>query len=525
MGEHELELILKAFGYECNMEELKEVINNEPLNSKKKCIAFSRVSTLGQDVEQQTQEVLREAHRNGFTDDQIILIEHKESAVKLDIDERLGIQELKQAIENNDVECVIIFEISRLSRRPNVLFTVRDYLIDHGVNLICMKPFMKLLDKDGKMNQTAALIFSIFGSMAETEGYIRKERMRRGVEKAKAMGRHAGGQITFGYSVDKQHLYHIDPKEGKIVKWVFDKYVSGWSMRKIARELMEQGIFKCTYLTAVQNINNMIHNDIYIGNKIGRDQIISKETFEKAQNICRDKYITEREDTKRICKGILYDRNNGYLLSVNKPNGVYFSKRARGVAVSFKIIEPIIWEYAVNKYKSMYATSVQERCKRLLEDIILLNTKIENGNELIDEKKRQLDRLEERIILGKVNDKLADKLEHQLNGEMHELSNKIIKWKEEEQQKQIELRKMNENMTGVVQADGSTYYEREYNVRDFDEDMDIDEQIALVRQVIDKVILDRPARYLLNIEIHFNDRSKYKLQIDTFRHIRTDKKS
>jgi len=492
----------------------------------KKCILLIRVSTFNQDLTQQTEAVKIEAIKDGYKEKNIIIIEDHESAIKLSEEERNGLNKMKQYIENDSsIDCVYVYEISRISRQAKIVFSIRDYLIERKIQLIVIKPYIKVLNPDFTISETSTIFFSIFSGLAENEMYIKKARMRRGVDKAKAMGRHAGGHITFGYKTDKQHVYHIDEKESKIVKWVFDKYVGGWSMRKIAKELMEQGIYKCTYLTAVQNINNMIHNDIYIGNKIGRDQIISKETFEKAQNICRDKYITEREDTKRICKGILYDRNNGYLLSVNKPNGVYFSKRARGVAVSFKIIEPIIWEYAVNKYKSMYATSVQERCKRLLEDIILLNTKMENGNELIDEKKRQLDRLEERIILGKVNDKLADKLEHQLNGEIYELSNKIIKWKEEEQQKQIELRKMNENMTGVVQADGSTYYEKEYNVRDFDENIDIDEQIDLVKQVIDKVILDRPARYLLNIEIHFNDRSKYKLQMDTFRHIRTDKKS
>lgn len=492
----------------------------------KKCCLLIRVSTFNQDLTQQTEAVKIEAIKDGYKEKNIIIIEDHESAIKLSEEERNGLNKMKQYIENDSsIDCVYVYEISRISRQAKIVFSIRDYLIERKIQLIVIKPYIKVLNPDFTISETSTIFFSIFSGLAENEMYIKKARMRRGVDKAKAMGRHAGGHITFGYKTDKQHVYHIDEKESKIVKWVFDKYVGGWSMRKIAKELMEQGIYKCTYLTAVQNINNMIHNDIYIGNKIGRDQIISKETFEKAQNICRDKYITEREDTKRICKGILYDRNNGYLLSVNKPNGVYFSKRARGVAVSFKIIEPIIWEYAVNKYKSMYATSVQERCKRLLEDIILLNTKMENGNELIDEKKRQLDRLEERIILGKVNDKLADKLEHQLNGEIYELSNKIIKWKEEEQQKQIELRKMNENMTGVVQADGSTYYEKEYNVRDFDENIDIDEQIDLVKQVIDKVILDRPARYLLNIEIHFNDRSKYKLQMDTFRHIRTDKKS
>lgn len=123
---------------------------------------------------------------------QQILIEIKESAVTLDTEERQGIRIMKETILNDDnIDSVIIYEISRLSRRPKVLYEVRDWLIERNINLICLKPYMKMLE-DGKLSQTTNLLFSLFGSIAESEGYIRKERMKRGKKAKKAAGKYIG---------------------------------------------------------------------------------------------------------------------------------------------------------------------------------------------------------------------------------------------------------------------------------------------------------------------------------------------
>ena len=45
----------------------------------KKVIVLSRVSTEGPDLTQQTDEVLREVYKDGYTDSNIIIIEDKES--------------------------------------------------------------------------------------------------------------------------------------------------------------------------------------------------------------------------------------------------------------------------------------------------------------------------------------------------------------------------------------------------------------------------------------------------------------
>jgi folylpolyglutamate synthase/dihydropteroate synthase len=53
-----------------------------------KAIVLSRVSTSHQDLSQQTEEVLREAHKDGYSDRNIIIIENVESAIKLSEEER-----------------------------------------------------------------------------------------------------------------------------------------------------------------------------------------------------------------------------------------------------------------------------------------------------------------------------------------------------------------------------------------------------------------------------------------------------
>jgi DNA invertase Pin-like site-specific DNA recombinase len=96
-----------------------------------KVIILSRVSTESQNLEQQTQEILKQVYKDGYTDEDIIIIEDKESAIKLSEEERNGINRLKMYIESNTkIDSIYIYELSRLSRRQKFLFSLREYLIE-----------------------------------------------------------------------------------------------------------------------------------------------------------------------------------------------------------------------------------------------------------------------------------------------------------------------------------------------------------------------------------------------------------
>ena len=87
----------------------------------KKAVLFVRVSTEKQTLESQIEALKRTAFIDGYSDSDLIVIAKKESGVKLKESEREGLNELKSVIIENDVDCVYIFELSRLSRAPMTL--------------------------------------------------------------------------------------------------------------------------------------------------------------------------------------------------------------------------------------------------------------------------------------------------------------------------------------------------------------------------------------------------------------------
>lgn len=62
-----------------------------------KAILLIRVSTSKQDIGQQTEKVKNEALKDGYTADNLILIEDHESGVRLNEEERNGLNRMKAA--------------------------------------------------------------------------------------------------------------------------------------------------------------------------------------------------------------------------------------------------------------------------------------------------------------------------------------------------------------------------------------------------------------------------------------------
>ena len=234
-----------------------------------KAIILSRVSTLQQDLTQQTEEVLKEVYKDGYGDKDIIIIEDKESAIKLSEEERMGLNKMKEHINNDPtIDAVYLYELSRLSRRQLVLFSIRDYLVERRIQLICLKPYFKLLEHDGTMSQTGSLMFSIFSSMSESEMMLKQERMLRGRKHNIAMGKSGGGRPPFGYVTDKDKRYIIEPKQSQIIKRIFNEYVNdGKSIWRIAQELKEEGgVSKYEYLYFELQRKFLVEEKMLLGN-------------------------------------------------------------------------------------------------------------------------------------------------------------------------------------------------------------------------------------------------------------------
>lgn len=457
-----------------------------------KAILLVRVSTQVQDLNQQRQVVYNEAIKDGYTPDNIIVIEDKESASRLSEEERNGLNKLKEYIANDNISCIYTYEISRISRRAAVVYSIRDLLIKNNIQLVVVNPYCRLLNADGTISETSNILFGIFATMAENETMIRKARTERGIAKLQAEGKHARCKPLFGYTVNKDKYYIPHPENAEIVKLIFRLYTRGISIRKIAIELHERGIFgKVTFSDLLQRVWKILKNENYAGNNT-YPAIISKDEYKATCEIRNENKIEYITTKIYLCKGILRDKQTGQLLSPKKTLNRYStlnlnrSEAFKQVSISFDIIEPLILEYAITLHKQYTKTFTENDKLRIQHDIDVMNTKICSLNEKLSNIDNVLDRIEERYILGNISKDKADSLRNIQINERTDILTKIKTYKD----RIIQLTTMIDDCA-------------EKNIIDYD-NLTIEEQLRIIKEVVNVVYISKPNRGRAIIEIHNN---------------------
>lgn len=437
------------FGYALDINEIKKVTSRNKAKPGMKAIGLIRVSTVSQDLKQQANEVKNMMLNDGYSEDDIILIEDKESAVKLSEEERQGLNTMKQYIESDpSIDCVYIYELSRLSRRPEVLYSIRNYLLDRKIQLVVLKPYMKLLDGD-RISDAASIMFAIFGAMAEQEGYIRKERMARGKKQKQSLGKWAGGPLTYGYTIDSDNNIIIDEEKAKVVRYVFNEYAKGQrSTVSLGKELMETGEIGATNVNdAAVVVNAMLKNKSYIGGKQSYysysnkqvqtsgniyPRIISDELFETVGNMLKAAKSKPKTEHKHIyyCKKLIKDSRTGYILSPKYTSASYaYSYKTLNeehkLSIQINLIDSFIWHLTVQHAKQ----NNPEKIKKLIEETkrryTLAAKKYEHMKETIDSFKDKEKKIQTRIITGKMNESIGDEMIKELHAQQKSAINSL----------------------------------------------------------------------------------------------------
>ena len=199
-----------------------------------KCIIFCRVSTDRQQLDEQELKASALAESDGFTPEQQILISYKESGIRLSEEARLGLLDLREYISSDaSIKAVYAYEISRIARSQKVLYSVRDFLIEHNVQLCIVSPPIRLLQQDGTIDQGAELAFSLYATMAEQEMRQKRERFKYGKDRNKRLGKFNGGNVPFGFILSKENVLEVDSSRAGTVQSIYGKYLEGWSLVRI----------------------------------------------------------------------------------------------------------------------------------------------------------------------------------------------------------------------------------------------------------------------------------------------------
>ena len=175
-----------------------------------KAAIYSRVSTSSQTTDNQTQELLAVADLNSWNIEAVysdVISGAKEKRPELDA--------LMQSVIRREVDVVLIWDISRLGRSLQHLLKLLEEFHAKGVDVYFHQQGIDTTTPAGK------LMFQMCGAFAEFERGMIQERVKAGLERAKAQGKKLGAPTVPEKTATKaKEMYEV-----------------GMSFRKIGREL------------------------------------------------------------------------------------------------------------------------------------------------------------------------------------------------------------------------------------------------------------------------------------------------
>lgn len=390
----------------------------------KKAILFVRVSTEQQTLEQQLEELKRHAKQRGYNERQFIIIMNKESAIKLSLEERQGIQTLKSTIEtNNDVNAVFIYEMSRLSRQATMMMQLRDYFIERQVQLYCMKPEFKLLGPDGQVEGTAAMLFTVYAGIVENEMKLAKSRMIRGKHFRQQNGYFGGGQVLYGYMCDDENKICVDETKRTFITQLFESAAAGKPVWALADQYVREGLLDGTQRSVFCKIRRILTNKAYSGRSemhTAYPPIVSVQLQDEAISHTHTRFKAHTGSSYiALLQGIMFDTCNNRRFTQRKADNKYYVDHFNGVvhSISMSNIETIVKDYVREHMSSTQPQAILETKKIIHAQIQSTQRELNTVRKKYAGIEGRIERINEMYAMGSMTKKQYDSMLKQVNND------------------------------------------------------------------------------------------------------------
>ena len=146
-----------------------------------KAAIYARVSTTDQEPENQLSELRRYASAREWTS-----LEYVDRGVSGTKDRRPALDELLRAARRRQFDVVVCWRLDRLGRNLKHLITLLDDLQALGVSFVSLAEGIDATTRAGKLQM------HILGAIAEFERARIAERVRAGLQRARALGKRLG---------------------------------------------------------------------------------------------------------------------------------------------------------------------------------------------------------------------------------------------------------------------------------------------------------------------------------------------
>ena len=450
-----------------------------------KVIAFIRVSTNQQDYTAQREKVISEILHDGYKEDEIKVVEGKESATKKDITERKTIDEMKRIIEEEGtVQAVYTFALDRISRRLFDALQVVKELTDKGIALVIFKPYRIetfVRDDDGKLveNSLGMAVMLILGKFAEIEIELKNARVKEVKSKMKKEGKVIGGKPQLGYYKKEDKTIGIDPEKAQLIKDLFKDYITrDIGLKTLYREYRDKGLLPPTKSEGAR-LQYIFSDTTYSGKRYGYPQIISEETQQKAINKMSMAKSLPRNDTRNVylSKGLVRDYHTNVALEGAGNKGCYRTRTEGKVnTININAVDSITWDVAIKLRALQLAhkqISMEEEYKAQLQQERDKLQKLEADITVIKQKQ---EKALSKLLDGKITDDIYNNVNGKLIGELDYLTKQYGK-----------TQSTVDSLERAMKTQGSTLTVREENINEITDDT---LRIQIIKETIKTIRID-----------------------------------
>ncbi|WP_057912752.1 recombinase family protein [Peribacillus muralis] len=251
--------------------------------------------------------------------------------------------QLNKLLENlPDYDYVLVMDIDRLTR---------DNIHAEQIKRIFILNEIKILTPSGEIdfnNESNDLLFSFSSLLANYEWKQIRKRMGRGRLAAAAQGKWVmSNKVPLGYDKNEEKKLVVREDEARIIRFIFEKTLQGYSSNRIAKELdalkwrSRQGKILTTSHIAIlrrndvyygcvsmkRRVNGKVVDEVFVEN--AHEGIITKQEFFEAQKVVGEKNREFRQTgiATRKLHGLIYCNCCGRKRYIQKDgNGTDFLK-------------------------------------------------------------------------------------------------------------------------------------------------------------------------------------------------------
>lgn len=249
-------------------------------------IIYARYSSDNQ-REESIDGQIRECKEFAEKNDIRIIDTYIDRALSAKTDNRPSFQQMIKDSSKGLFDVIIVWKLDRFARNRYDSAHYKNILKKNGVKVISATEAIS-------SGAEGILLESMLEGYAEYYSAELAEKINRGLTENALKCKYNGGSVAFGYMIDDEQHFQINPTLAPVVLNIFNDYISGKTQKEIRDELNNKGLKNANGREfTINNISKILTNRRYIGNYIYKDVVIENgipaivpnDVFDKVQEM------------------------------------------------------------------------------------------------------------------------------------------------------------------------------------------------------------------------------------------------